>query len=142
MADFFSPIPLPLFLSRINRGRKSEEESWIVSLYILFYLKDARCINLSLSALFFLISSRIEIDTGIWKKNRLRYRFLDASFFFLLRFHFVSSSVSSVSARKEGGRWRGGEGENKSPSVWLSPALSRLSNRGLRSSLLFNLSTE
>lgn len=71
--------------------------------------------------------------------------------FFFLFFHPSTLSLPPFPPfqreRKLGGEeWRGGEGEregeNKSPSVWLSPALSRLSNRGLRSSLLFNLSTE
>lgn len=68
--------------------------------------------------------------------------------FFFLFFHPSTLSLPPFQReRKLGGEeWRGGEGEregeNKSPSVWLSPALSRLSNRGLRSSLLFNLSTE
>lgn len=71
--------------------------------------------------------------------------------FFFLFFHpstlFLPPFPPFQRERKLGGEeWRGGEGEregeNKSPSVWLSPALSRLSNRGLRSSLLFNLSTE
>lgn len=71
--------------------------------------------------------------------------------FFFLFFHPSTLSLPPFPPfqreRKLGGEeWRGREGEregeNKSPSVWLSPALSRLSNRGLRSSLLFNLSTE
>lgn len=126
MADFFSPPPLFLcIVSCIIKAR-----------FWKFYLEDARCFFSY--RLFFLISSQ---SFANWYGN-----FEEESITLPLSFFFFSASTLSlppfqrVSARKK--VRRGGEGENKSPSVWLSPALSRLSNRGLRSSLLFNLSTE
>lgn len=96
-----------------------------------------------LIVIYILVNSSIVRESIRELREKLIMLPLSTSSFSFHPLHFVSSSVSS---RKEGGKsgeeGEEREGENKSPPVWLSPALSRLSNRGLRSSLLFNLSTE